>query len=80
MHRSQSEGDQESARRYVRGLRRYFETRDSEADVRRAVPRAMEEASDIAVDDASARRRARAIVPGEYSRGARRRAAPASSP
>jgi hypothetical protein len=64
----------------MRGLKRYLETHDPEADARRAVPRALEEAGDLDVADPAGRRRAKGVIAGEYARGARRRSAPASSP
>ena len=76
---SQGEGDQEAVRRHMRGLKRYLEMQDAEADVRRAVPRGIEEANDLAIGENSGRR-ARTVVAGEYARGARRRSAPTSSP
>jgi hypothetical protein len=63
----------------MRSLKRYLESHDAEADVRRAVPRDIEEADDLAIGGSSGRR-ARPVVAGEYARGARRRSAPTSSP
>ena len=80
MRRGQSDADHESTRRYMRGLRRYLETHDPETDARRAVPRAIEEATDLEIDDAAGRRRTRGVIAGEYARGARRRTAPVNSP
>ena len=80
MRHVQGEGDHESARRNLRGLKRYLQTRDPEVDERRAVPRSLEEAEDLEIAVAAGRRRARGAVDGEYARGARRRSAPTSSP
>ena len=80
MREGQRDGDDEAARHSTRSVRRHLETRDPEAYARRAVPRALEEASDLEVPERAGRRRAREVIAGEYARGARRRAAPVSSP
>jgi hypothetical protein len=77
---AQGEGDYESTRRHLRGLKRYLETHDPEADARRAVPRAIAEAGDLEIAEAAGRRRMRGAVECEYARGARRRSAPTTSP
>ena len=76
----QGDDDHQGARRHMRALRRNLETYDPETDTRRAVPRAIEEADDLEIPGTADRRRARGVTAGEYARGARRRAAPVSSP